>query len=427
MAESGRELAEQIYRAAVAGADPAVRVGRALDPGQYTGQRTFLTGLGKAARAMTSAALEIIGDGRSGAEARPTLVVDGESGDHPVPGLRSERAADALGAFLSRIHPNDRVLVLLSGGTSSLIAAPVDGISRDDLTRLFELLLRSGLDIHQANLVRKRFCRWGAGRLAERIAGATVRVLAISDVSGDRLESIGSGPCVPDPARAEDVIAVLQEAKLWLRVPASVRSVLEDTRLGGRSETPKPGDPAFARVTHTVIANNTTALDAAEVEAGRLGLTALRLRHPDDEQSPEISGEARAAGQAIARATRGLRASSCLLFGGETTVTLSDASGQGGRCQELALAAALELEELGLNDITLLAAGTDGRDGPTDAAGAVVDGNTAQLIRAAGIDPVRCLQQHDAYPALDAVGGLLRIGPTGTNVRDVVVAIRTAG
>jgi glycerate 2-kinase len=417
MAESGRELAERIYRAAVAGADPAVRVGRALDPGQFTGQRTFVTGLGKAARAMTSAALEIIGP-------KETFVVDGESGDHPVPGLRSERAADDLGAFLSRIHPNDRVLVLLSGGTSSLIAAPVDGISRDDLTRLFTLLLRSGLDIHQTNMVRKRFCRWGGGRLAERIAGANVQVLAISDVSGDRLGSIGSGPCVPDPARADDVIAMLEGAKLWLQVPASVRSVLEDTRLGGRSETPKPGDPAFARVTHSVIANNTTALDAAEVEARGLGLTALRLRHPHDERSPEISGEARAAGQAIARATGGLRASSCLLFGGETTVTLSDASGQGGRCQELALAAALVLEELGMNDITLLAAGTDGRDGPTDAAGAVIDSKTAGRIRAAGLDPVRHLERHDVYPALDAAGCLLRTGPTGTNVRDVVVAVR---
>jgi hypothetical protein len=160
---------------------------------------------------------------------------------------------------------------------------------------------------------------------------------------------------------------VLEEAKLWLQVPASVRSVLEDTRLGGRSENSEHQEIRRLRESPiTIIANNKTPqLDAAEVEAGRLGLTALRLRHPNDERSPEISGEARAAGQAIARATRGSGPLPSLLFGGETTVTLPDASGQGGRCQELALAAALELEELGMNDITLLAAGTDGRDGPT--------------------------------------------------------------
>lgn len=409
MAASGRELAERIYRAAAAGADPAASVRRALDPAQFSGQHTLVIGLGKAAGAMTWAALEILGPAAS-------LIINAESGDHPVPGSRSERAANDLEAFLSRVHPGDQVLVLLSGGTSSLIAAPVQGISRDDLTRLFELLLRSGLDIHQVNLVRKRFCRWGAGRLAERITGATVQVLAISDVSGDRLESIGSGPCAPDPCTAADIVALLKREHLWDRIPAALRRSIP--------ETPKPGDPAFANVSHQVIAGNQTALDAAEMEGRRLGLTVLRLRHPHGDPGPEISGLAAAAGEAIARAAGGLKPGSCLLFGGETTVALTEGSGRGGRCQELALAAALAMETLGAHGLTILAAGTDGRDGPTDAAGAVVDSKTPDRIRGAGLDPVGHLEHHDTYPALDAAGCLLRTGPTGTNVGDVVVAIR---
>jgi len=419
MAESGRVQTERIYRAALAGADPAASVRGSLDSSRFAGQPSFIIGLGKAARTMTSAALEILDDGRSGLDAgNESFVVDADSGDHPVPGLRSERAANDLETFLSQVHPGAPVLVLLSGGTSSLIAAPVEGIPRDDLALLFELLLRAGLDIHRTNQVRKRFCRWGAGRLAARIAGTTVQVLAISDVSGDRLESIGSGPCMPDPARADDVIALLEEAKLWRQVPASVRSVLEEVRLGRRAETPKPGNPAFARVTHTVIANTQTALDTAALEAGRIGLQVKR--------AIELSGDAARAGRAIARAAHDLAPTSCLLLGGETTVTLPEGSGRGGRCQELALAAGLELEKLGAHNITILAAGTDGRDGPTDAAGAVVDSKTPDLIRAAGLDPVRHLEQHDVYPALDAVGCLLRTGLSGTNVRDVVVAVRAA-
>lgn len=414
MAESGRELVERIYRAAVAGADPAACVRRALDPAHFKGQPTFVVGLGKAAGTMTSAALEILDVGTSGLRAR--LVIDTESGDHPVPGERSYQAAKTLETFLTGIHPGDQILLLLSGGTSSLIAAPVDGISRQDLTRLFELLLESGLDIHQTNLVRKRFSRWGAGRLAQRVTGAHVQVLAISDVSGDRLESIGSGPCMPDPARAGAVIALLERSQLWSQVPASIRTALEKTHEGKRRETPKPGDPAFERVTHTVVANNHTALDAAALEASRAGIGV--------ERGPELSGDASDAGRTIALAVRTLAPSSCLLLGGETTVTLAAGSGRGGRCQELALAAALELERLGVHEVTILAAGTDGRDGPTDAAGAVVDSTTAERIRAAGRDPNRHLQEHDTYPALDSVNALVKTGLTGTNVRDVVIAIR---
>lgn len=401
MAETNRELVERIYRAALAGVDPGACVRAALDPEEYSNRRTFIVALGKAAEPMAGAALESV--------VAPALVIDPTTGDHPIPGERSAHAAARLESFLAPVQPGDRVLILLSGGTSSLIAAPVDGIPQSDLTTLFQLLLGSGLDIHAMNLVRKRFCRWGAGRLATRVTGAFVRVLAISDVSGDRVESIGSGPCAPDSSTAADVQSLLKEHGLWNRIPESMKRSMP--------ETPKPGDPAFDRVSHTIIANNQSALESAARCAGTLGLLI--------EVGPELCGEAADMGTSIARLTHRLPSRSCLLLGGETTVVLGETFGRGGRCQELALAAGLEFERLVAHDVTLLAAGTDGRDGPTDAAGAVVDGTTASRIRAAGLDPHQYLQQHNSYSALDSANALLRTGSTRTNVQDVVVAIRS--
>lgn len=375
-----------------------------------------MIGLGKAAASMSAAAREVLDKGAARRRNRPELIIDEESGDHPLPGPRSEKASNELEAFLSQIKPGDSVLVLLSGGTSSLIASPVNGIPPEDLVKLFQLLLASGLDIHQMNLIRKRFCRWGAGRLAERIAGASVQVLAMSDVSGDRLESIGSGPCVPDPSTAEEVVALLQKTRQWARIPPVFKAYLDDVQGGRRPETPKPGNPAFDLVTHQIVAGNQTALEAAIQEARKHELRA--------EIGPEFAGPAVEAGRRLVQAAARLTPSSCLLFGGETTVVLPGDSGRGGRCQEVALSAALELERRGQRGITLLVAGTDGRDGPTDVAGAVVDPETVKRIRLAGLDPIRHLTAHDAYPALDAAGCLVRTGPTGTNVRDVVVAIR---
>jgi hydroxypyruvate reductase len=343
--------------------------------------------------------------------ARATLVLDGESGDHPVPGPRSLQAAEELERFIARIPRGDPVLILLSGGTSSLIAAPTDGVSQEDLARLYTILLRSGLDIHQVNRVRKRWSRFGAGRLAvalEQAGAGDIRVLAMSDVSGDRPESIGSGPVTPDPGTAEEIVELMQRAKLWTQVPDSLKQSIPDT--------PKPGDSAFERVSYTVVADNGIAMEAAAKAAADLGLRVIR--------GDALAGDATDRGGAVVRLAARLASRSCLILGGETTIRLEYASGLGGRCQQLALAAALELVRRKRRDLTILAGGTDGGDGPTDAAGAVIDSTTAGKIRAAGHDPLRFLQEHNAYPALDAVGALIRTGPTGTNVGDLVVALR---
>jgi hydroxypyruvate reductase len=433
-----RALLEDLYATAVGAAAPGPAVARALaDLDLADHRRIWLLALGKAAHPMAEAAVTWLA--RRGREPVGGIVVPPAGapaphralsvivGDHPEPGAGSLAAADALGSAAAAVGPDDEVWVLLSGGATSLLGAPVEGIAPAHLTELYALLLGSGLDITAMNRIRKRFSRWGGGRLAAALAPARLRVFIVSDVIGDDLASIASGPCVPDPASAGEVRAALESCGLWARIPAPLRDRVSAVERGQAPETPKPGDPAFARVETRLIASNRLALEAAAARAGTLGL-APRL------MEPVLSGEAREAGRRIATTVLSYcqRSGSqpeprpvCLIWGGETTVTLGPApSGKGGRSQELALAAAAPLA--GAPEASapmILAAGTDGRDGPTDAAGAIVDPGTWSAIRRAGRDPARDLAAHDAYPALAAAGALLRPGLTGTNVMDVVFAI----
>jgi glycerate 2-kinase len=272
------------------------------------------------------------------------------------------------------------------------------------------------------NRIRKRFTRWGGGKLARALAPARVKVYIVSDVIGDDLPSIGSGPCVPDSTTAAEVRSLLENARLWDRMPQPARALVASAEAGETPETPKPGDPLFSRVTLELIASNGLALEAAATRAAGLGLSASIIPTP-------ISGEAaltgaRLAGQLLEQANAAAPANgSVLIWGGETTVTLGESGGGlGGRCQELALAAARVLKNAPAG-LALLAAGTDGRDGPTDAAGAIVDGRTWTAIGEKGRDPARDLAAHDAYRSLDAAGVLLRPGLTGTNVMDIVIGI----
>jgi hydroxypyruvate reductase len=351
------------------------------------------------------------------------------AGDHPEPGPGSLAAAAALAGAASSAAKSEEAWVLLSGGSTSLLGAPVDGVFPADLTRLYSLLLGSGLDIVAMNRIRKRFSRWGAGRLALALAPARVRVYVVSDVIGDDLASIGSGPCVPDPSTATEVRGLLQRSGLWERIPDTARRQVIEAEAGRLAETPKPGDPAFERVTLELIASNGLALEAAAKRAAELGLAPVVSDTP-------LAGEAAAAGTSVAATLLQDYARQdipqperrpCFIWGGETTVSLgTSTAGLGGRCQELALAAARVLSGAPPN-VALLAAGTDGRDGPTDAAGAIVDGRTWEAVATAGRDPALDLAGHDAYRALDAAGVLLRPGLTGTNVMDIVIGVSLDG
>jgi glycerate 2-kinase len=348
-------------------------------------------------------------------------------GDHPEPGPGSEAAAAALAQVAGQVQEADHVWVLLSGGTTSLIGAPEPGLTSAELATIYSQLLGSGLDVSVMNRIRKRFSRWGGGKLARALAPATVRVFVVSDVIGDDLASIGSGPCVPDPTTAAELHSLLEATGLWQRLPERARRLIHSTELGQTPETPKPGDQVFVRVSHELIASNRLALGAAARRARELGITPVLHEAP-------LSGEASRVGVELASAlldncARKLvsqpnsSAVSCWIWGGETTVSLGeDRPGLGGRCQELALAAA-ELLIRASEGVALLAAGTDGRDGPTDAAGAIVDATTWRAIAQAGRDPALDLGRHNAYAALDAAGALLRPGLTGTNVMDVVIGL----
>ncbi len=400
-------------------------------------RRVWLFSLGKAAHAMAHAAVDWLrARGVSpvgGIIIAPTAAVPPHAalalavGDHPVPGPRSFAAAARLGELVARVEPDDDAWVLLSGGATALAAGPEGAVKPDELVELFTLLHETGLDIGRTNAIRKRFLRWGAGRLTMALAPARIRNFIVSDVIGDDLATIASGPCVADATTAAEVHAMLDEHGLWDRLPLSLRRYVTSVERDASGETPKPGDPVFAEVDRRIIASNRTALEAARRRAAEYGLDARIV-------GTSLSGTAAEAGRRIATAAlargltpaRGPAESLCFLWGGETTVPLGRTAGVGGRSQELALAAARELalSRPGSDAVSILAAGTDGRDGPTDAAGAIVSADTWDRIRAAGIDPERALVEHDAYRALDAAGALLRTGLTGTNVMDVVITLK---
>lgn len=431
-----------LYRVALAAVEPGVATSRALARAvPAPGSRTWVLGLGKAAHAMTRAAIVHLSDTErtpagglvAAADPGPPPAENIEVvvGDHPLPGPGSAAAAEALEAIVRNVRPGDDVWVLLSGGTSSLVAAPVRGIPSADLRAAYEVLFRSGLAIHEMNHIRKRISRWGAGRLAAALSHAEIHVFAVSDVTGNPA-SIGSGPCAPDPTTADRIRGMIA-AETLDGLPPSVLNLLERTSRGLAPETPKPGDAVFRRVVTEVVASNRIAVVAAADEATHRGLRVRVRRKP-------VAGEAADCGTAIARKLASLAAfeaaggegtglasgtPACFMAGGETTVTLGPEPGRGGRCQELALAAARELGGVPSTRVTLLAAGTDGRDGPTDYAGAIVDNDTWDRIRAAGRDPAADLEAHNSLPALEVADALVRTGPTGTNVADLVFALAT--
>ena len=417
-----RDAVRAIWEAALAAGDVAPLVRRQLQIDRRYA-RVFLLGAGKASGAMAAAAEESVGDRVAGGF---VVVKDGYGGrlrrveiaeaGHPVPDARGLAASARLLEIARSARERDLVLFLVSGGGSALTPAPAPPITLAEKQEVTRLLLASGATIGELNAVRKHLSLFKGGQLARAAAPATVLTLALSDVIGDPLDVIASGPTAPDPATFADALAVLDRRGLTERVPASVARRLEAGRAGQIEETPKPGDPLFDRVTNVVIGNNALVTDAAAAAAQRLGLTTeLATR--------ELQGEAREVARDFVARARRLTPPACLIAGGETTVTVRG-RGKGGRCQEFALAAALELSPG--DCITVLAAGTDGTDGPTDATGAIVDATSVARGSAAGADARQALADNDAYRFLLASDDLLVCGPTRTNLLDVYVAVRAA-
>lgn len=422
------------YGAAIAAADPARAVHDGLAAREVAlelgrNRTHWIIALGKAAPAMAGAALSHCA--AQGLHVAGGLVVSASSmpapfpllesltGDHPVPGIRSQHAAERLGALTEQIGREDIVLVLLSGGTSSLIGAAIPGVRDEDLAALHSLLLGAGVPIGRINAVRKRFARWGAGRLAAALECERIIPILLADVPNEDPAMIGSGPVTPDPLAAWHVERILRDAEIAVQVPLSIASTLGAMRAGVVPETPKPDHPAFARVEEPFVVGNTAALDGAAAHATALGYEPVLLARTI------LTGDATAAGRVLAHSLARATPGTCLIWGGETTVRLPANHGLGGRCQQLALAAAEIFDDLGLPEAWLLAAGTDGRDGPAPAAGALVDGSSWRSSRDRLGGPAEALVRCDAFGALAAAGAILPLRETGTNVMDIVVAVRT--
>jgi len=388
-------------------------------------EQVRVVGAGKAAAAMAAALHSILGDRLSGGlavtkvghappGAGPIELV--EAG-HPLPDEAGVAAARRMAGLLAGGTGRDLVLAIISGGGSALLALPAEGISLADLQATTGLLLRSGATIVEMNAVRKHLSQVKGGGLARLAAPSPLIGLILSDVVGDPLDAIASGPTAPDPTTFADAWAALERYDLAGRVPAPVRDRLQAGRRGDIPETPKPGDPLFDRVHNVVVGSNRLAAEAAVEEARRWGLNALLLSTSVEGEARQVARVAAALAREVAHHDRPAPRPACLVWGGETTVTVRG-TGRGGRNQELALAAALALD--GVPNVLLAALGTDGTDGPTDAAGAVVTGETAARARAQGLDAATHLTNNDAYSFFDALGDLIRPGPTGTNVNDLL-------
>ncbi|HKV12407.1 MAG TPA: DUF4147 domain-containing protein [Thermoanaerobaculia bacterium] len=406
------DLARRLVSVALAAVDPERLVRDALSPRE----KSFgaVLALGKAASALARGVRD------AGArrllvrtQSAPALLDpawEQKAGGHPLSDLQSVSAGTRLLEWLAEIPPGRPLLVLLSGGSSACVEKPAPGISLDDLIATQKALLASGLPIHSVNAVRKHLSALKGGGALRVTGGLASRVLALllSDVPGDDPATIGSGPFVADPTTYAEALAAVS----GLAIPDAVRRHLAAGARGEIPETLKPGDPLLDRVETVLLGSARTAVDAVVAEARRRDLDVL---------GGELEGEAAAAARGLVERGRALGKS--LVLGGETTVTLRGETGRGGRNQELALAAAREIA--GSADELVFTLATDGEDGPTRAAGGVVDGATWEAVRRAGIDPDAALARHDSGTALAAVpGALLATGPTGTNVGDLAVYLR---
>ncbi len=446
-----RAAAQRLQQAALAAVDPAEAVykfvSRVGDQILVTDRayllrefdRVLLIGAGKAAVPMADAVSEVLRDRLSGGviitkyhhvdRALPDRLRVHEAG-HPVPDQNSVEATRDLAALLREATLRDLVFCVISGGGSALMTLPAEGITLTDLQATTQWLLRAGATINEINTIRKHLDTIKGGGLARLVNGAPARsagvapiiTLILSDVIGDDLSVIASGPTVPDPSTFAEAWRIVQQYALADQLPAAVRARLSLGASGEIPDTPKPGDPLFDQVQTVIVGSNAQAAQAAEKAARQLKFNTLLLTTQAQGEAREIAKVAAAIAKEIARYNRPVPKPACVILGGETTVTLKG-HGLGGRNQEIALAAAIAMQ--GLPNTLIAALGTDGTDGPTDAAGAIATGETIGRARAIGLDAQAHLIDNDAYHFFQPLGDLIVTGPTGTNVNDLLFILVT--
>lgn len=417
-----------IFRAALHAADPAGAVkARLADLNAKLGlsayRHIYVVGAGKAGASMAAAAERVLGkritqgliNVKDGHLTKLRHIELNECG-HPVPDARGVAGAERIAQIAEAAGAGDLVLCLISGGASALLPLPAAPLTLADKQQVTRMLLGCGADIHEFNTVRKHLSRIKGGQLARLAWPAAVEALLLSDVIGDDPGVIGSGPTAPDPSTFADVARMFEYYGIHKRLPAPVRRRIEQGLRGEIPETPKPGDPIFRHVRNTIIGSNRLALDAAARRARQFGFRTFVLSSEIQGETREIARMHAAIAREVARFGTPVRPPACIISGGETTVTLHG-RGLGGRNQEFVLAAAKDIA--GLPNTVVFSAGTDGTDGPTDAAGALADGAT--LTRKP--DAAAYLQDNDSYHYFAALGDLVKTGPTLTNVMDVRIIL----
>jgi glycerate 2-kinase len=419
---------ERLIRSKVILADNVLKVnGEAFNLKAF--RRIFVVGGGKASGSMAEALDEILGgridDGlvvvpEGTASRYKADHVKFHEASHPIPDESSVEGAVKILNLVSHPKKDELVICLISGGGSSLMTLPREGITLGDKQRMTDMLLRSGATINEMNTIRKHISSFKGGQLAKKAYPATLLSLLLSDVIGDPLDMIASGPTVPDSTTFNDAITILKTYSLWEEAPESIRRVLSDGAKGLIPETPKKDDPAFEKAHNIIIGNNRLACLAALDELKTLGLSTIFLTSFMEGEAKDLGSMLGALAREIVASGNPLPPPVGIVAGGETTVTVKG-NGVGGRNQEVSLGAALKIE--GLERVVIASISTDGVDGPTDAAGAIVDGQTILRSQALGLDARGHLRNNDSYSFFLKIGDPVCTGPTGTNVNDIIILL----
>jgi glycerate 2-kinase len=439
MKDTVKDACLTIFRASLAAVDPCEatkRVLRRAGDDLWVGERSYrlknfkrilVIGAGKASAPMAQAVEGILGERLEGgliivkygysAQLEKVKIVEG---GHPIPDEAGQRGARDLLEIVKGLGEADLVFCLISGGGSALLPAPVEGVSLVEKQEATKILLASGAAIHEINAIRKHLSRIKGGWLAKIAYPATMITLVLSDVIGDDLDAIASGPTVGDRSTFADCLRVVEKYHLKSRIPPAVWDHLQKGAVGKAQETPKPDDPIFRKGFNLIVGSNIQCLEAAARKAQAMGYQTLILSSLVEGETREVAKVHSAILKEIIRTGKPLAPPACIISGGETTVTIRG-KGKGGRNQEFVLACGMVIA--GWGGAAVFSAGTDGTDGPTDAAGAFADWQMVERAQGMGLDPNAALRENDSYPFFERLGDLIITGPTNTNVMDVRILI----
>lgn len=390
-------------------------------------KRILVVGAGKAAAPMAQAMEELLGERLTGGvittkygHGLSLKIISVTEAGHPVPDSKGFAGTERILEMLQGTDENDLIFCLISGGGSALMPLPVAGLTLEDKQKTTQELLDCGATIHEINTIRKHISAIKGGKLARSAYPGTLIALILSDVIGDDLDVIASGPTVPDRSTFDDCIGIIAKYDLSKKIPSSVMEYLKRGQSGMEEETPKPGEPLFKKNAAVIIGSASLSLDAAAAKAKNLGYNTLVLSSCIEGETRDVAKVHSAIGKEVIKSGNPVRRPACIISGGETTVTIRG-DGLGGRNTEFVLAASIEINAV--DRITVLSCGTDGTDGPTDAAGAVADGATYALALDKGMKPEEYLRNNDSYRFFENAGGLVKTGPTMTNVMDLRVML----